>query len=154
MKKVREFFSRLLMAKYRPVIWLATVVELITGVMLVVDPRVREVTGLKILSDLAPSWVGLAFIFAAFAAFWALYRDYIKGPSVSTFWALIPQQVLLMVSAAGVVFAIVEGHYSSGTVYSASFILTDQLLKIGIAVEHPLCMLRMHKPILPDPEVV
>jgi hypothetical protein len=129
---------------------MATLLHATTGVMLVLDPRVAQVTGLKLLTQLMGSpGAGLLFIGTAIAATWSLIHEYEKGPDVATFWALIPQQALLMVTAAGVIYQVTLGHYASGTVLPATFIFTDQLSKVLLAAMHPFGLMRMHLPILP-----
>jgi uncharacterized membrane protein YgcG len=145
--------ATLLRLPSRPILWLATLLHLITGVMLIIDPRVAQVTGLKVLAGSGtgtqPALVGLVFVASALFALSALLRDLRAGPAAWTFWAFLPQQALAFIMAAGAVYAVMRGFYSSGTVLPRSFIFTDQLPKLLLAILHPFGVLRMHIDILP-----
>jgi hypothetical protein len=129
---------------------MATFLHLVTGIGLIVDGRVAFVTGIRWPAELHPDSVGLTFLMAGLFGLWALLRDAEYGPSIGTFWLLIPQQVLLFIMAAGAIYAVVEGNYASGTVLPRSFIFVDQLPKLLLAALHPFGILRMHLNILPD----
>jgi hypothetical protein len=137
----------------RPILWMATLLHLVTGVMLIIDPRVAQVTGLRVLAGSGtgtqPAFVGLVFVTSGLFALSALLRDLRVGPAVWTFWAFIPQQALAFIMAAGAIYAVMKGFYSSGTVLPRSFIFTDQLPKLLLALLHPFGVLRMHLDILP-----
>jgi hypothetical protein len=133
----------------RPIIWMATLLHSTVGVFLILDSRVAFVTGIRWPAELHPDVVGLVILTSGLLGLWALIRDAEKGPSLSTFWFLIPQQVILFIVAAGAIFAVVQGHYASGTVLPRSFIFVDQLPKLLLAVLHPLGVLRMHLAIIP-----
>jgi hypothetical protein len=138
----------------RPILWLATALHFITGVMLIIDPRVSQVTGLKVLAGSGegtrPALVGLLFFASATLGLVALTRDARHGPSAWTFWAFMPQQALLFIMTGGAIYAITQGAYSSGTVLPRSFIFVDQLPKLLLAILHPLGVLRMHLSIMPE----
>jgi hypothetical protein len=137
----------------RPILWMATLLHLITGIMLTIDPRVGFVTGLRIFvgdgKGTQPALAGLLFVCAGLLGVAALWRDFRAGPNAWTFWAFLPQQMLLFVIAGNAVFAIIQGHYSSGTVLPRSFIFVDQLSKLLLTLLHPLGILSMHLRILP-----
>lgn len=141
--------AKLLKIPNRPILWLATLLHLAIGVGLILDGRVAFVTGLRALAEPQPELMGLLFIFSSMAALWALLRDAEQGPSLATFWPFIPQQMLLFFIAGGAVFAIIQGHYASGTVLPRSFIFIDQLPKLLLAALHPFGVFRMHVDILP-----
>jgi hypothetical protein len=126
---------------------------MVAGVMLVLDPRVSQVTGLKGLAGTGmgtkPALVGLVFFAAGVIGFIALVKDMRTGPNAWTFWSFLPQQALLFAVAGGAVYAILQGQYASGTVLPRSFIFVDQLPKLLLAILHPLGVLRMHVDILP-----
>lgn len=133
----------------RPILWMTTALHFIIGVGLSLDPRVSGVTGLRFLAENQEDLIGLLFLASAAVAFAALWRDAKIGPNAWTFWAFIPQQLLLFVVAAGAIYAVVQGHYASGTVLPRSFIFVDQTPKMLLALLHPLGVLRMHLRILP-----
>lgn len=55
--------------------------------------------------------------------------------------ALVPQQILLLVSAFGGIQAVVNGHYADGTVRPWQFIIADQLPVILLALIYTAAML-------------
>lgn len=59
--------------------------------------------------------------------------------------ALIPQQLLLLVSAFGGIRAAVDGHYADGTVRPWQFIVADQLPVILLALVYTTAMLAMSR---------
>ena len=136
----------------RPILWLATILHLVWGSLLVTLPsQVNSTTGLAPFREY-PEIFGLVMFTSALAAIAALAYE-ATGHSVNrlSFWALIPQQTLLMVSAFSVIFYIIHGRYADGTVVpnGALHIFTDQLAYILLAVLHPFGVIRMHLPIMP-----
>jgi hypothetical protein len=144
-----SWLTKLASIPNRPIIWLATFLHMIVGIFLILDSRVAFVTGLRWPAEAQPDVVGLTILGTGLLGLWALIRDAERGPSLVTFWCLIPQQVVLFVIAAGAIYAVGQGHYASGTVLPRSFIFVDQLPKLLLAMLHPFGVLRMHVPILP-----
>jgi hypothetical protein len=133
---------------------MATILHFVWGVSLVLIPnKVALTTGLAPFRKY-PEAFGLLMLASAVCATLTLLHE-LTNHQVNrlTFWALIPQQVLLFISAYSVVFYVIEGHYASGTVLPRWFIFMDQLPKILLAVLHPFGALRMHIPIFP-PRVI
>ena len=60
---------------------------------------------------------------------------------LTTLLCLIPQQMLLYLSAGGAFHAIWNSHYADGTIRPVAFILTDQILVILLAVFHSWALL-------------
>ena len=150
--KMLHFLARV---PNRPILWMATILHLWWSIGLILIPeRVAQGTGLYPFSAFPEVW-GLAGLFSVFAASTALSREYERGPSLGTFWAFIPQQAWLMVSAASVVYFVTQGHFADGTIVPGGgwFIWYDQLPKVLLAVLHPFGLLRMHLSILPKEKV-
>jgi hypothetical protein len=137
----------------RPIIWMATLLHGTVGVFLILDSRVAFVTGIRWPAAAQPDVVGLVILTTSLLGLWALIHDAERGPSLLTFWLLIPQQVVLFIVAAGAIYAVGQGHYSSGTVLPRSFIFVDQLPKLLLAVLHPFGVLRMHLAIIPEERI-
>ena len=140
----------------RPILWAATILHIAWGVALILIPtKVAHTTGLHFFSTYPRAW-GLVMLLSANIAFAALVHEW-KGRPVNgwTFWAFIPQQSLLIVSAVAVVWFSLEGRFADGTVVPGGgwFVLIDQLPKILLAILHPVGLLRMHLPIFPEARV-
>ena len=63
---------------------------------------------------------------------------------------MLPQQVLLMWSAAVAAWCIGNGQFADGAVYSRAFIGTDQELHIVLAALHTIAVLEFHARWWPD----
>lgn len=61
-------------------------------------------------------------------------------PHIKVLW-LIPQQLVLGISAAGAVLAMSESHYSDGVLRGATFIVADQLAVVLTWLFHTLSIL-------------
>jgi hypothetical protein len=87
---------------------------------------------------LPPAWVHPAviglFLGISSLAFWGLWRWWRQG-KLETF-SFIPQQLVLMGSAAGAILSTVQGHYADGTPAPPMHIFSDQLIHILIAIAH------------------
>lgn len=70
----------------------------------------------------------------AAAAFLALYA--MLAPGTWTLLLLLPQQVLLMMSAAGAVEAIWASQFADGAIRPHGFIAADQIYSIIVAIGH------------------
>lgn len=132
----------------QPVLWLVGILHLITGIALVLDSRVALVTGLRFIAGHSSDLAGLGFIGTGLLSLWAVTRAKRVGPGPETFWALVVAQSLLFLVAGGVIAAVVQGSYASGTVLPRSFIFTDQLSKLLLMVFHPLAVYKLHRPII------
>lgn len=146
----------------RPVLWMATLLHIVWGTALILIPeKVVGITGVVGTTGLAlfkgaPEFWGLVMLTSANIALIALVHEWKRYPvNAWTFWAFIPQQALLVASAISVVYFAAEGHYADGTVVAGGtwFIITDQLPKVILAILHPVGLLRMHLPILPESKV-
>lgn len=80
----------------------------------------------------------LSVTFASVAML-ALTGVFTKGPWVWTL--LIPQQVVLTLSADGAFDAIWLGHFADGTIRPWGFILADQVPALAIAAAHTVAIL-------------
>lgn len=119
--------------------------------MVLIPDAVARTTGLWPFSK-APEVFGLLMLASAWAAFSALVHDARRhAPNALTFWAFIPQQAFLMVTAGAALYFASQGHFADGTVVPGGgwFIFYDQVSKILLALFHPFGVLRMNLPIFP-----
>lgn len=140
-----KWFAALVNAYNRPVLWMATILLAVWGVLLVLTPHQSTLlTSLYPFHESAPAW-GLVMLGCAFLAVTALIRE----PSRGTFWSLIPQQALLMISVGSIIFFSTQGHSARGTVLPGYILFLGQLPLVLVACFHPIGMFAMHKNILP-----
>lgn len=147
---LRDKMRKFLNLYNRPILWMATILHMFWGSMLIVYPdTVKLTTGLAPFSFAPTAW-GLAMVMSStLAAIALVYEAQGKRVNAWTFWCFLPQQAFLMVSAFSVIYFVSIGHYASGTMLPRLFIFTDQFPKIILAILHPLGVLRMHMGILP-----
>ena len=95
------------------------------------------------LSDIFGTRFGAAsaVLGAALLAGWALWRG--KVDTVSLL-ALLPQQMILILSAAAAAEAIWGSQFADGVVRPRAFILTDQIPAVLIAIAHTAAILDIH----------
>lgn len=148
---MHSWFARFI-APSRPILGLATLLHFVWGVGLVLIPdKVARTTGLWPFSR-APEVFGLIMLASAALALSALIHDGRKlKPNALTFWAFIPQQALLMVTAGAALYFTTQGHFADGTTVPGGgwFIFYDQVSKILLALFHPFGVFRMNLPIFP-----
>lgn len=132
----------------QPILWLVGIMHLVTGIALVLDSRVAQVTGLQFVAGRSSDLAGLGLIGIGLLSMWAVMRANRVGPGPETFWALVAAQSLLFLIAGGVIAAVAQGNYASGTVLPRSFIFTDQISKLLLMLFHPLAVYKLHRPII------
>jgi len=88
-----------------------------------------------------PHWI-MPAVFAAVAtmAMMALFLPDVGKVAIAL---MLPQQVMLMISAYGAIQATVAGHFGDGIERSHTFILADQAPAIIAAVGHTLAIIGM-----------
>lgn len=101
----------------------------------------KDVTAIYALSKLYPNRFGLAIILIAVAscATYALLRH--SGSVGSRVVLLLPQQILLAISAVGAVRAMALGHYADGVARSHVFLIADQSPAVLALVIHSATIL-------------
>lgn len=87
----------------------------------------------------------LAWTFAS-AAWFAVLGMFTKVPWIILL--LIPQQILLMFSAAGVIESVWIAQFADGVVRSRSFLAADQSYSVLAAIGHSLAMIAHAKRIV------
>lgn len=108
-------------------VWFAVTLHTVWACLLFVNGDARHATALYSLARLWPARIGLALVLLAVAACatYALLR--VRAVALSRILLLIPQQLVLGVSAAGAVRAMVLGHFADGIARPTAFIVADQL---------------------------
>lgn len=119
----------------------ACILQLVWSVLILYSPQALLVTPLLGLTQL----IGINHIFVSSILFFtdlaAIYFLAKKDLKASNFIYLIPQQIILLLSAFGCLQAVILGHYADGVVRSHLFILADQLPNILIAFLYTIAIL-------------
>lgn len=106
-------------------VWFAVILHLIWATTLIVGNGAnRRTTGLYALSQLFPNHVGLAVILIAVAG--CALLGILSRPSLGKVFLLVPQQLVLGVSAAGALHAMAASQFADGVVRSQTFLIADQ----------------------------
>lgn len=126
------------------VIVLSIIQHFIWGISLLISGVVPEATSMAVFFYLDPIpesiAVGLVCIGVSISASIGLFR---KSSFENLLWVL-PQQILISISAVAALEAIISECYFDGTIRSWEFIINDQSIYIGIAVTHTLALLDLY----------
>ena len=119
------------------IIWYAIFLHLMQGGLLVASDTAGFVTStahVRIWLHLSPDSLGVLYLGVAITALlsMAVFRSF----SLQRIVALLPQQVLITLAAAGALVAIVDSQFADGVVRSRYFIGADQAPIIIAAVLH------------------
>lgn len=120
------------------IVWYAICMHWVWGGLLLTDTAPLGVTSINSLTHfgfVTAPYVGLMFLTVAFLA--AISR---ATPKPVGILFILPQQLVLIVSALGAVEAMRTGTFADGTVRSIPFLIADQIPAILIAVFHILCV--------------
>lgn len=107
--------------------------HLVWASILVFDHSATQATAVNALHRFIGNELLLAFT-VAFAALVAFYAMLSRSPW--TLLLLLPQQILLMMSAAGAVEAIWTAQFADGVIRSRAFIAADQVYSVLAAMGH------------------
>jgi hypothetical protein len=108
------------------------------ALMIALDPSALNATGLSSLYRYIHSPQLLVLVVAG-AALMAVAGMFARAPWMVML--LLPQQVLLMMSAAGVIEAIWLAQFADGVVRPRAFIAADQMYSVLAAVGHTLAII-------------
>jgi hypothetical protein len=123
------------------IIWYAVVLHVTWGCLLLASSLPYGATALHVFGGL-PSQAMAGILFAASGlAAWGVTR---RQPSLGSLAALLPQQVLLTLSAYAAVLAVITAQYLDGVTRPRMFILADQAPAIIALVLHTAAVLEMH----------
>jgi hypothetical protein len=132
------------------IIWYAVLLHIGWGCLLLVSPSPYGATALHIYHDLPRIPMAGALFLASGLAAWAVTR---RQPSLRSLSALLPQQVLLTLSAYAAIAAVIAGHYGDGLPRPRLFILADQAPAILALILHTAAVIEIHAR-TPDSEVL
>ena len=125
------------------IIILAIIMHFLWGLCLILSPVAIHTTGIDIVLQAFPNHyiAGLIFSIIAGCSFLSILRNKIDWIGVLL---LIPQQILLIISAGGALNNIFLGHFADGVVRSRYFIFADQLPAILITIFYTLAILQTY----------
>jgi hypothetical protein len=124
-----------------PTLLIVSLVHLVSGVLMVIDPASRFTTPLYPLSTLEPAVGGLILILIAQLGFYAITRD---TPNRKTLAALIPQQAMLVLSSTAVVYSIWISRFLDGVARGRAFLTNDHITVLCLTAVHTVVLIQMH----------
>lgn len=132
-------------------VWYVICLHWLWGALLLSSPAPLNITAINSLTHfgfISSSYVGVLFLVVAFLA--AISRATPKAVSI---FFILPQQLVLLVSAVGAVTAMISGTFADGVVRSVPFLIADQAPAVLIAAFHILSVYKDYlfpeKPCLP-----
>jgi hypothetical protein len=107
-------------------VWFAVLLHGLWASLLLFSDDPKNVTAIAALAELFPAKTGLAIVLIAVAscASYGILRD--SGPVGSRVMLLLPQQLVLGVSAAGALRAMWIGQFADGIDRPVTFLIADQ----------------------------
>jgi hypothetical protein len=125
-------------------VWFASLVHLFQGVALLFYPEAGNATPTKILVDTFGHHViaGIGLIIVSSFAVYSLLRH--RGDKKGTILYLIPQQIIMMLSAYESSQAIILSQYADGVIRSRAFIFADQMATIMAAIVHTVAIIDIY----------
>jgi hypothetical protein len=124
------------------IIWYACALHYTWAILLILSPDAQHSTPVHAIAGVTGGrWgaVGSCFLVAALATAAPLSRSLRLLP-----WLLVPQLLLLIVSASGALYAVFAGHYADGVPRPWEFILGDQLPVILAASLYAAALVGYH----------
>ena len=112
------------------------------GLLLLWDKRASGVTAIASMSDrLGVTASAVAFLIVGVLAFVALFLERQRWRGIFLAPALlIPQQIVLMFSAAGAVHAMISSSFADGVVRPRAFLIADQYPAVIVMLFHTLAI--------------
>lgn len=121
----------------RLIVLYAVLLHIIWAVSLIINPAVSGVTGIHILLHYMGSPLLTAIVLLAAAVFavlgcvvWQPYRAFF----------LLPQQLLLLLSASGALWAMITAQYADGVLRTHTFLIADQAPALLAAAFHTIAI--------------
>jgi hypothetical protein len=122
----------------RLIIWYAICLHCLWAVLLLSDRATTGATPVHVYHAV-PRWLLVAILLTASVL--AAYGVTRRRPTRPALVALLPQQALLVISAAGAVTAVIVAQYGDGVIRARSFILADQAPVILAVLLHTAAVL-------------
>lgn len=136
----RARLAKVALGKY--IILLACLLHLGWAVLLLADSGATAATGVHTLSIVCggPFRTSFVLVCVALAAIaFPFLRERVSNKALAGM--LIPQQLMLLISAGGALAAVFNHHYADGVMRTSTFILTDQLPLILLAFLYTVAVL-------------
>ena len=92
-------------------------------------------TGIELVLDLSFGSHIIAAILCATVSLAAVAAIFCKNLTLCVF-LILPQQFLLIASAIGAVFCVIDGRFADGAIYPRPFIFVDQIYLVFLCVAH------------------
>ena len=125
------------------IVWLSILTHLVWGVALVADERAGWATATSVLHGMVGHHV-VEGLLVFLVGVLALVSEARKRRDVRSFVLLIPQQLLLFISAYGSFLAVTKSQYGDGVPRPFLFILVDQFAWILVAIFHAVVVAERH----------
>lgn len=106
-------------------VWYAVALHGLWAILLFVSASTLGATAISGPAELFPNRIGLAILFIVVAAC-ALLGIYMKKPSPTKVMLLVPQQIMLGLSAFAAIEAMVHSQFADGIVRPQPFLIADQ----------------------------
>jgi hypothetical protein len=113
------------------IVYFVVALHVAWGLMVAISPHSTDSTPLHTLDVVIPTRALLAASLLTAGTLAAL-ANHTRKIGIVTLLCLIPQQGFLIITAAGAVFAVTNGHYADGVVRPFFFILADQFAVISL----------------------
>ena len=126
------------------IILYAVILHFSWGVLLLLDDSAGWATAVhSVLVWLGPSYATAAIMFVvAIGAAAGLHRR--LAHSLWGVGLMLPQQIVLITSAAGAIQAMALSSFADGVVRPAAFIIADQLPVVLVAIAHTVAIVSYH----------
>lgn len=119
--------------RWHIIITFACALHLVQALALYIDPDVVGVTSIFTIGrQLGASLAAATFLLVASLALWSQFLPNSRRKAL----LLIPQQLVLFISAAGAVNYIYVAHFADGVARSQAFIAADQSVTVLLAMGH------------------
>ena len=117
------------------VVWYAVALHLIWAICLFVSPAALHATAVAGPARLFPNRFGLAILLIAVASV-AVISLFLKRLTPEKILLLVPQQLMLGLSAAAALSAMSHGHFADGVTRPHTFLVADQIPTVLALVFH------------------
>lgn len=121
-------------------VWYAVALHLVWAALLLFSSAAQHATAVSAVSRLFPNRYGLAIILLTVAGC-ATIGIYLKKLSMTKIMMLVPQQLILGISAAGVLRAMYLSHFADGVQRPRDFLIADQLPAVLALLVHSATIL-------------
>ncbi len=123
----------------RWIIWYGVIIQFIWGSLITLSPDPLKITALGTLYRFVPEGLNYLLVISGILALWSLLSK-----NKYAFFALIPQQILLLMAAGSALNSILLSSYADGVLHPRLFIAADQSPAILIAILHIFAILELY----------